>query len=99
MRKPHLVRDQTVELFDLVVIAAEEREKARLSAGRPLDAAERQFVPPPFQFLQVEDELVEPQTGPLADGGQLGRLEVREAEGRLILPRDRKPRQCINRGS
>ena len=38
---------------------------------------------PAFEFVQVEDEVVAPQTGPLADGRQLGRLEVGEAERRL----------------
>ena len=47
----HLLGHKLVELLHLVVVAVEEREEARLCAGRSLGAAERQFIPAPFQFL------------------------------------------------
>ena len=78
----HLAGDQPVELADLVVVAAEQGEEAGLRAGRALGAAEAQGRQAVLDLVQVEQEIVAPQAGPLADGGQLGRLEVREAQRR-----------------
>ena len=80
----HLAGDQPVELPDLVVVAAEQRQEAGLGAGRPLGAAEAQRCEAMLDLVQVEDEVVAPQAGPLADRGQLGRLEVGEAERRQV---------------
>ena len=60
----HLPRDEPVELPDLVVVAAEQGEEARLRAGRALRPAERQLVAAAFEFLQVEDEVEQPQASP-----------------------------------
>ena len=87
----HLLRDEAVELAHLLVVAAEESEEAGLRAGRALRAAERRASSRPmFEFLQVEDEIVTPQARPLADGRELSRLEVREAERRFVLPLSRE---------
>src|SRR5690606_36606465 len=74
-REAHLLGDAAVELLDLVVVAAEQRQEARLRAGRPLRAAERQPVAAALQFFEVEDEVVQPQRRALADGRELRRLE------------------------
>lgn len=64
------------------MIAIEQRQKAPLRARRPLDAPEPEIVPSTLQVPQVPQELLDPQRCTLADGRQLRRLEVREAEGR-----------------
>ena len=45
------------------------------------------------QVLQVQEQVLDPEAGPLANGGGLGGLEVGEAQGRLILPLGRKGAQ------
>ena len=78
--EPHLAGDELIEAADLVVIAVKQGEEAGLRAGGPLGAAEAQRGQAVLQFVQVQDEIVAPEAGAFADGGQLGRLEVREAE-------------------
>ena len=48
------------------------------------------------EVLQIQQQVLEPETGPLPHGGGLGGLEVGEAQGRLILPLGGKPRQRRN---
>ena len=38
------------------------------------------------QVLQVQEQVLDPEGGPLAHGGGLGRLEVGEAQAGLVLP-------------
>ena len=68
--------DPGVELADLGMVAGEQGEEARLRAGGPLDSAAAQRRQPVVDLGQVEDEVVRPQAGALADGRQLRRLEV-----------------------
>ena len=63
------------------MVAVEEFEEARLGAGGSLDAAERDALDLLFDPLEVEQKVLEIETEPLADGGELRRLEVGEAEG------------------
>jgi len=76
----HRRRDQFLQLADLGVAAVEELEKAVLGARGALDAAEGQRVDEAGDLLVVEDDVVEPERGPLADGGGLCGLVVGEAE-------------------
>ena len=62
--EPGLRRDEPVELADLLVVAAEQGEEARLRAGRPLGPAELQPVAPALQLLQVHHQVVAPQAWP-----------------------------------
>ena len=80
------VRHQLVELFHLVVVAVEEGQKAGLGAGGALHPAEAQVGALALQVAQIHDQVLDPQAGALADGGQLRRLEVGKAEGWLVFP-------------
>jgi hypothetical protein len=73
--------DALVEGLDLLVVAVEEGEERALSAGGALDAAEAEVVARALEVAQVPEELLEPESGTLADSGELGGLEVGEAEG------------------
>ena len=64
------------------MIALEQGEETGLCAGRALDAAKSQRLQAMLQLMQIENEIMAPQTGAFAHRGQLGRLEVREAERR-----------------
>src|SRR5437899_815010 len=73
----HLAGDEPVQVSDLGVIPAEERQETGLRARRSFRPAELDRSDAVFNLAQVEHEVVAPETRPLADGGQLGRLEVR----------------------
>jgi len=45
------------------------------------------------QVRQVEEQVLDPEGGALADGGGLRRLEVGEAQAGLVLPLAREGRQ------
>ena len=74
----------------LRVIALEQLEEARLGPGGALAAAQPEGLQPVHQLLDVEREVLHPQRGPLADGGELGRLEVGigQAGPRRVGPRE-----------
>jgi len=74
-----------VEGLDLVVVTIKEGKERGLGAGRALDATEAEVVACARQVAQVPEKLLEPKRSPLADGRQLGRLEVGEAERRQVL--------------
>ncbi len=80
----HALGDHAVELAHLVMVAVEELQEAGLGAGGALDAAERQAVEQRLDLLEVEQEVLQPQRRALAEGGRLGRLEVGEAQDRLV---------------
>ena len=68
------------------MIAVEQGEERRLRAGRSFDAAEPQRGDAMLDLLQVDHQILRPERRALADGGELGRLKVRVAERRQILP-------------
>ena len=67
------------------MVAVEQLHEARLRAGRTLGAEHTQVCDAELDLVQIHQQLVDPEGRALADGGQLCRLEMREAEGRLIL--------------
>ena len=79
-REPHFTPHQPVQLPDLVMIAVEQLEEARLCAGRPLDPAELQRLEAVQHLLGVEEKVLHPQRDPLADRRELRGLEVRVRE-------------------
>ena len=81
MVESHAGGDVAFEPAAFLMVAVEEFEEARLGAGGSLDAAERDALDLLFDPLEVEQEVLEIETEPLADGGELRRLEVGEAEG------------------
>ena len=78
----HLRGDHAVELAHLVAVAAEEVQVTRLRPGGALRAAERQFVDGAVKRGQVEHEILDVEGEALAERGELGGLEMREAEHR-----------------
>ena len=94
--KTHLLGDHLLQLFDLLVVPVEELQEAGLGAGGALAAQELQGAHTEFQFLQVHEQLVDPEGGPLAHGGELGRLIVGEAQGGLGLVFRRELRQDLD---
>lgn len=65
------------ELFDFGGIVVEEGEEGGLGAGSAFGAEEGERCDVPFEFLGVEEEVLEPEAGAFADGGWLRGLEVR----------------------
>ena len=69
------------------MIAVEQRQETCLRAGRSFGAAEPKRGQTMFDLLKVEDEVVAPQSGALADGGKLGGLKMREPKrGHIAIP-------------
>uniref|UniRef100_A0A1I8GNN2 BCL domain-containing protein n=2 Tax=Macrostomum lignano TaxID=282301 RepID=A0A1I8GNN2_9PLAT len=75
-----LGRHQLVQPFHPIVVAVEQLQEAGLGAGGAFDAAEAQVGPAAAEVAQVGQEVGQPQTGPLAHSGELGGLQVREAQ-------------------
>jgi len=92
-RKPHLLRDQTVQPFHARVVAVEQVEKGSLRAGGPADSAEAERRETELDLLEVQEEVLDPECRALADGGRLGGLEVGEAERRQVPVLAREDRQ------
>jgi hypothetical protein len=84
-----LLRDATVELAHLGVVAAEQLEEARLRPGRPFHAPELERLETVQQLRGVEQQVLHPQRHALADRGELRRLEVgvRETGQGAVAPR------------
>jgi hypothetical protein len=75
------------------VVAVEELEKGRLGPGRALGTPQLEASTLEAQALEVEEEVLQPQTRPLADRGRLRWLEVGHAEGWFVGPLLGKGRQ------
>ena len=75
-----LGRDQAVEGLDLVVVSVKQLEEGGLGAGGALHAAEPEPLARRPQVVLVHQQLLQPQTRPLAHRGQLGGLQVGEAQ-------------------
>ena len=88
--KSDLLGDHSLELADLLVVAAEDLEEARLRARRSLDATTGQRRDAHVDVGEIEHQILHPQRRALADGRRLGGLKVRGAQGRLIGPRLRE---------
>ena len=76
--KTYLLGDEHIELLHLFVVAVEERKEARLCARSALGAEKGHLAFEALHGFEVEKEVLDPQAGPLADRGELGRLEVRK---------------------
>ena len=94
--KPKRSATSLIELLAFRVIAVEEREERGLRAGGAFDAAEAQGGDAVLDLLQIEDEILRPEACPLADGGELGGLEVRVAEGGQVFPLDGEGGQGVD---
>ena len=86
--KAHLRGDFPLQLLHLLVVAVKQLQEGGLGAGGPLGAQQLQGGDAVLHLLQVQQQVVHPQGGPLAHGDQLGGLEVGEAQGGqgLVLP-------------
>lgn len=91
-----LLGDRTIEGFDFTVVAAEERQVAGLGACRALGATTAQVVATVCHLAQILEELLQPQAGPLADGGELGGLEVRVSQARRVAVAGGEGRQIAH---
>jgi len=72
---------QTVKRFDFGMVSIEQSQERGLRSGSALDAAELEGGDAMLQFGKIHDELLCPKDGALADGGELGGLEMGIAEG------------------
>jgi len=88
--------NEGVEGVDLAAVAVEEAKERRLRAGGAFDAAKLERGDASFELLDVHRQLLRPKRGAFTDGGQLRRLEMREAERRQILPLRREGAQRID---
>ena len=74
--------EASVELTNLSVIPVEEGEIARLGPGCALDPTTTECGQAMIHLTQVLEEIMHPETGSLADGSELCRLEVGIGESR-----------------
>ena len=79
--KAHLRGDLPIQLQNLVLIPAEELQEAGLGAGGSLAAQQLQVGQAVLHLLQIHEQLVHPEGGPLAHGDHLGGLIVGVAQG------------------
>ena len=96
--KAEIVGNALLEFLNLALIAVKQLHEGRLRAGRALAAEHTQVFDAVLDFAEVHQQLIHPQGSALADRGQLRRLEVGEAEGRLGLVRVRELRQLVQYG-
>ena len=68
------------------MVAAEEGQERRLRPGRPLEPARRKLVEQPVQVAEIDQQVLQPEAGALADGGRLGGLKVRVGEAGRRAP-------------
>ena len=92
----HFACYQVIELAHAVVVASKQFEEAGLGAGGSLDASEAEGIQAVVDLVEVEHEVLAPQTGPFADGGQLGRLEVGKAHRGQVAPGEGEPGQGVD---
>ena len=87
--KAESVRDTAVELGDLFAVALEQLLEAGFRAGRAAAAEELDVPQREVDLVEVADKVLQPKSGALADGDELGGLIMGVAEGRhrLILLR------------
>jgi len=86
-RETEARRQAGVELVDLLVVAAEELQKAVFRAGRPTGATEPELAEHQVHLLEISKQVQQPQGGALAHRGGLGRLPVGIAErGKRTVP-------------
>ena len=69
------------------MVAVEQREEAGLGTGRAFGAAGLECRESMFDFRQIQDQIVGPQTGPLADRRRLGGLQMGESQAGQIAMR------------
>ena len=72
--------DLAVHLVDLLAVALEQVHEAGLGAGGAPAAQELHVIQHEVQLLQVRQQVLHPQRGPLAHGHQLGGLIVGVAQ-------------------
>ncbi len=77
------------------MVVAEQLEERRLGSRGALAAAEPQRLQPVAQLLDVEAEVLHPERGALAHGGELRGLEVRVGEAGEV---GRADREALQRG-
>ena len=94
--KAHLLRHALVDSLHLVDIVIAQAHKTGLGAGGALGAAKMQRRQHVFQVFKIEYQILQPQHGAAADGGQLGRLKVGVSERHDVPLRGRKPGQGVH---
>jgi hypothetical protein len=75
-REAQFGRNTLLEFPNLVVVAFEEVNEGCLGSGGALAATKPEPIEPLAQDLHIECEVLHPQHGSLANGGQLRRLKM-----------------------
>ena len=78
--KAHFLGNLLLQLLDLLVVSLEQLQEGGLSTGGTLGAQQLQCGDAVLHLLQIHKKIVHPKGSPLADGDQLGRLEMGEAQ-------------------
>ena len=92
----HLAGDAPFQLVHLFAVAVEELHKALLRAGRAAVAQQLEGGKGEVHFIQIHQQILHPQGGALAHGGELRRLQMGVAEGGQIFIFQRKGAQAAD---
>ena len=91
--KAHLLRDHLVRPPAFLMVAVEQLQEAGLGPGGPFRSQQLHGTQHIVHIIQIQLQLHQPQGGPLAYCGGLGRLEMGEGQGRLVFIPSGKCRQ------
>lgn len=81
-----LLSDELIESFDLGVVTVEDLEERCLSTSGTLDTTEAELIANSLHGSEIHQQVLDPDTCSLSDGGQLSGLKVSETKTGLVLP-------------
>lgn len=81
-----LLAEKLIQLVALVMVASENLEETGLCTGSTLGTSELELRSNALELLQVHEEILGPGGSSLTNCANLGRLEMCEREGGLVLP-------------
>ena len=82
--KAHVPGNEPLHFLNFLLVSFEQLHKGGLGTGGPLGAQELQVGQLIRQIFHILGQLIDPQGGPLAHGGELGRLQMGIAQAGLV---------------
>jgi len=83
--KAQKLNNTGIKLLNLVVVAVEKGKEGALSTGGTLDTSKTQIVSGTLEVSQIPEQLLDPESGTLTNGGQLCGLEMSPAKNGEVL--------------